>query len=86
MLPDVGDRDISGKVKIEVILPVMGRRNLDFLEYGFGVQLNRRASRIVIDAGLRLRGIASLVPKVHFASLNLNQYGAQSAFMQAVAM
>lgn len=69
VLPYVGDRDASGKIRIEVMLPVMGRSNLDFIEHGFGVQLNRRASRIVIDAGLRLRGIASLVPKVPIMQL-----------------
>lgn len=86
MLLDVYNRAVTGCIKIEVILAVMGRSNLNFLEYSVRIQLDRGALGEVIDAGLGLGSVAEVGACSQEASPNLNLYGAQSTFSSAVAM
>ena len=60
VLLDVYNRAVTGCIKIEVILAVMGRGNLDFLEYSVRIQLDRGALGEVIDARLGLGSIAEV--------------------------
>ena len=60
VLLDVYNRAVAGSIKIEVILAVMGRSNLYFLEYSIRIQLDRGALGEVIDAGLGLGSVAEV--------------------------